>query len=116
MYLYHRIRDLREDHDKTQRDVAKYLNMQLTVISDMNGAKGSCRFGRQSSWRIIIGSHWIILWDSRTIRNDIRSFPAHIFNHRTWRLHGNGKEERLDGRSSFIFFFMDCMNRDSVVY
>lgn len=31
MYLYHRIRDLREDHDKTQRDVAKYLNMQLTV-------------------------------------------------------------------------------------
>lgn len=31
MYLYHRIRDLREDHDKTQRDVAGYLNMQLTV-------------------------------------------------------------------------------------
>lgn len=31
VYLYHRIRDLREAHDKTQRDVAKYLNMQLTV-------------------------------------------------------------------------------------
>ena len=31
VYLYHRIRDLREDHDKTQRVVAGYLNMQLTV-------------------------------------------------------------------------------------
>lgn len=31
MYFYHRIRDLREDHDKTQREIAKYLNMQVTV-------------------------------------------------------------------------------------
>ena len=31
MYIYHRIRDLREDHDKTQREIAKYVNMQLTV-------------------------------------------------------------------------------------
>ena len=28
---YRRVRDLREDRDKTQRDVANYLNMQLTV-------------------------------------------------------------------------------------
>ena len=26
-----RIRDLREDHDKTQKDIAQLLNMQLTV-------------------------------------------------------------------------------------
>ena len=31
MQGYRRIRDLREDHDKTQKDVANYLNMQLTV-------------------------------------------------------------------------------------
>ncbi len=31
MNLYRRIRDLREDSDKTQRDIAKILNMQLTV-------------------------------------------------------------------------------------
>ena len=29
--MYPRIRDLREDRDKTQREVAVYLNMQLTV-------------------------------------------------------------------------------------
>lgn len=31
MYFYHRVRDLREDSDKTQRDIAAVLNMQLTV-------------------------------------------------------------------------------------
>ena len=31
MYYYRRIRDLREDNDKKQRDIAEYLNMQLTV-------------------------------------------------------------------------------------
>ena len=31
MRVYRRIRDLREDHDKTQKDIAAYLNMQLTV-------------------------------------------------------------------------------------
>ena len=31
MYVYRRVRDLREDSDKTQREVAEYLNMQLTV-------------------------------------------------------------------------------------
>ena len=31
MFVYKRIRDLREDHDKTQRDIATLLNMQLTV-------------------------------------------------------------------------------------
>lgn len=30
-YVYRRIRDLREDHDKTQKDIANLLNMQLTV-------------------------------------------------------------------------------------
>ena len=29
--LYQRIRDLREDADKRQRDIAELLNMQLTV-------------------------------------------------------------------------------------
>jgi len=28
---YKRIRDLREDHDKTQKEIANILNMQLTV-------------------------------------------------------------------------------------
>ena len=31
MQSYRRVRDLREDSDKTQKDVALYLNMQLTV-------------------------------------------------------------------------------------
>ena len=31
MPVYPRIRDLREDKDKTQKEIALYLNMQLTV-------------------------------------------------------------------------------------
>ena len=31
MFVYRRVKDLREDHDKTQRELAQYLNMQLTV-------------------------------------------------------------------------------------
>ena len=31
MSLYKRVRDLREDNDKTQKDIASLLNMQLTV-------------------------------------------------------------------------------------
>ena len=31
MFIYQRIRDLREDRDKTQKDIAELLNMQLTV-------------------------------------------------------------------------------------
>ena len=31
MSLYARVRDLREDNDKTQKDIANLLNMQLTV-------------------------------------------------------------------------------------
>ena len=31
MPLYPRIRDFREDRDKTQKEIAQYLNMQLTV-------------------------------------------------------------------------------------
>ena len=29
--MYRRIRELREAHDKTQKELASYLNMQLTV-------------------------------------------------------------------------------------
>lgn len=31
MFIYKRVRDLREDHDKTQKEIAAILNMQLTV-------------------------------------------------------------------------------------
>ncbi|MBQ8215040.1 MAG: helix-turn-helix transcriptional regulator [Clostridia bacterium] len=31
MFVYPRVRDLREDHDKTQRQIAEFLHMQLTV-------------------------------------------------------------------------------------
>ena len=31
MFTYPRVRDLREDHDKTQKQIADILNMQLTV-------------------------------------------------------------------------------------
>lgn len=31
MFVYRRVRDLREDRDLTQKDVADLLNMQLTV-------------------------------------------------------------------------------------
>lgn len=31
MGVYKRIRDLREDNDKTQKQIAEILNMQLTV-------------------------------------------------------------------------------------
>ena len=31
MYLYKRVRQLREDNDKTQKEIADHLNMQPTV-------------------------------------------------------------------------------------
>ena len=31
MFVYPKVRDLREDHDKTQKQIANLLNMQLTV-------------------------------------------------------------------------------------
>lgn len=31
MYIYKNVRDLREDNDKTQKEIAALLNMQLTV-------------------------------------------------------------------------------------
>ena len=31
MFVYSRVRDLREDRDLTQQDIAQMLNMQLTV-------------------------------------------------------------------------------------
>ena len=31
MFLYRRVRDLREDNDKTQKEIATMLNMQTTV-------------------------------------------------------------------------------------
>ena len=31
MLIYRRIRELREDNDKTQAEIAKMLNMQVTV-------------------------------------------------------------------------------------
>ena len=31
MFVYPRVRDLREDQDKTQKQIAEVLNMQLTV-------------------------------------------------------------------------------------
>ena len=31
MFVYPRVRDLRADNDKTQRQIAELLNMQLTV-------------------------------------------------------------------------------------
>lgn len=31
MFVYKRVRDLREDHDKTQKEIADVLNVQLTV-------------------------------------------------------------------------------------
>ena len=30
MHIYRRVRDLREDHDKTQKEITEMLNMQLT--------------------------------------------------------------------------------------
>ena len=29
--MYRRVRDLREDHDKTQKDIADFLNMNISV-------------------------------------------------------------------------------------
>ena len=31
MFYYRRVRDLREDSDKTQKEMAEFLNMQTTV-------------------------------------------------------------------------------------
>ena len=31
MFIYQRVRDLREDNDKTQKEIAQLLNMQVTV-------------------------------------------------------------------------------------
>lgn len=39
MFIYPRVRDLREDHDKTQKQIAEMLNMQLTVYQRYESGK-----------------------------------------------------------------------------
>ena len=45
MFIYPRVRDLREDCDKTQKHIAELLNMQLTVYQRYE--RGDFLFGRQ---------------------------------------------------------------------
>lgn len=60
MGVYRRVRDLREDNDKTQRQVAEYL-CRLPFTSVMSEEKENYRFGRQSNLQIIIRLRLIIL-------------------------------------------------------
>ena len=49
-----RMRDLREDHDKTQQEIAELLNMHRSVYRRYEN--GKYPFGRSSSSHSIIGS------------------------------------------------------------
>ena len=42
MYYYQRIKDLREDSDKTQREIANVLNMSKSSISHQLGTLRRC--------------------------------------------------------------------------
>ena len=39
MYYYHRLRDMREDHDMAQKEVAAYLNIDQRVYSNYETGK-----------------------------------------------------------------------------
>lgn len=39
MYYYHRLRDMREDHDMVQKEVAAYLNIDQRVYSTYETGK-----------------------------------------------------------------------------
>jgi hypothetical protein len=69
MSVYRRVCDLREDHDKTQRDIVNMLNMQLTVYQRYERGRGSCLCGRPSSWRNTITCPWTIWWSCQTRSN-----------------------------------------------
>ena len=52
-----RMRDLREDHDKTQQEIAELLNMHRSVYRRYeSGERETPVMGRLSSSRSIIGS------------------------------------------------------------
>lgn len=43
---FQRIRDVREDHDKTQQEIADMLHMQRSVYAAMSSANARSRSGR----------------------------------------------------------------------
>lgn len=47
------LRDLWEDHDKTQQEVTAYLNMNRSIYGAMRTAAGRPRSRCWISWRII---------------------------------------------------------------
>ena len=66
MFVYPRIRDLREDRDKTQRQIAELLNMQLTVYQSYE--RGERELPRWAA--IKLADYYNITLDYLVGRND----------------------------------------------
>lgn len=60
---FENIRNLREDNDKTQKEVAAYLNIKQTTYSNMNLEKSTFLLMSSSNLLIIIQSQLIISLD-----------------------------------------------------
>jgi len=60
--MYQRIRDLREDHDKTQKEIATYLCMQVTVYQRYERGEREIPLWAAINWRICTVLRWIIWW------------------------------------------------------
>ena len=70
MYKYRRIRDLREDSDKTQREIADFLNMQLTVYQRYERGEREIPL-----WAIIkLADYYKVTIDYLVGRSDTKSY------------------------------------------
>ena len=89
MMEYARVRDLREDNDLRQRQLAQYLYVDQRPIPAMNGGNGKYRADCWSISLCCIIPVWIILWALPTSRNPIRgqgtegSLPVFIYLRQT---------------------------------
>ena len=79
MRIYKRVRDLREDHDKTQKKIAELLHMQLTVSDVMGAENVSFLFGQLYSLPNITRLPLIILLVVPTIEKSRHIVSAFCF-------------------------------------
>lgn len=71
MPVYRRIRDLREDHDLTQRDVAALLHMQLTVYQRYERGEREIPL-----WAAIrLADHYHVSLDYLVGRSEVEKMP-----------------------------------------
>ena len=58
-----RIRDLREDHDLKQKQIAKYLVCDQSLYSKYERGERELPLRLAWNWQNITGSVWTIWWD-----------------------------------------------------